>query len=52
MELHMEREDPSQPSRLTVTLLMRPAARGIATPAWRTRCSQIGRDLQAYLMGR
>jgi serine/threonine-protein kinase len=52
MELHMKREDPSQPSRLTVTLLMRPAGRGLVTPAWRTRCNQIGRDVQAYLMGR
>jgi serine/threonine protein kinase len=52
MELHMEREDPAQPNRLTVTLLMRPAGRGLVTPAWRTRCGQIGRDLQAYLMGR
>jgi eukaryotic-like serine/threonine-protein kinase len=52
MELHMEREDPAQPNRLTVTLLMRPTGRGLVTPAWRTRCGQIGRDLQAYLMGR
>jgi serine/threonine-protein kinase len=52
MELHMKRDDPSQPSKLTVTLLMRPAGRGMVTPAWRTRCTQIGRDLQAYLVGR
>jgi serine/threonine-protein kinase len=52
MELHMEREDPSQPNRLTVTLLMRPAGRGLVTPAWRNRCNEIGRELQAYLMGR
>jgi serine/threonine-protein kinase len=52
VELHLEREDPSQPSRLTVTLLMRPAGSGLATPAWWTRCNQIGRDLQAYLMQR
>jgi serine/threonine-protein kinase len=52
VELHMEREDPAQPTRLTVTLLMRPSGRGLATPAWRARCTQIGRDLQAYLMER
>ncbi len=52
VELHMDRPDPSQPSRLTVTLLMRPAGGGLVTPAWRARCNQIGRDLQAYLMGR
>jgi hypothetical protein len=52
VELHMEREDPAQPTRLTVTLLMRPAGRGLATPAWRSRCNEIGRDLQAYLMER
>jgi serine/threonine-protein kinase len=52
MELHMEREDPEQPNRLTVTLLMRPVGRGLVTPAWRKRCNEIGRDLQAYLMGR
>jgi serine/threonine-protein kinase len=52
MELHMEREDPAQPNRLTVTLLMRPSGRALVTPAWRNRCNHIGRDLQAYLMGR
>jgi eukaryotic-like serine/threonine-protein kinase len=52
MELHMEREDPSQPNRLTVTLFMRRAGGGLVTPAWRSRCNQIGRDLHAYLMGR
>jgi serine/threonine-protein kinase len=52
MELHMKREDPAQSNRLTVTLLMRRAGRGLVTPAWRARCNQIGRDLQAYLMGR
>ncbi len=52
VELHMERLDSAQPARLTVTLLMRPAAGGLVTPAWRSRCDQIGRDLQAYLMER
>jgi eukaryotic-like serine/threonine-protein kinase len=51
LELRMERRDPSQPSRLTVTLVMRPGAGG-ATPDWETRCKKIGRDLQSYIMGR
>ncbi len=51
IELHMERPDPSQPGRLVVTLIMRPAD-GAATPEWKSRCRQISRDLQAYLMGR
>jgi eukaryotic-like serine/threonine-protein kinase len=51
LELHMERRDPAQASRLTITLVMKPGP-GLITPEWRNRCSQIGRDLQAYLMGR
>jgi serine/threonine-protein kinase len=51
LELHMERRDPAQPNRLTVTLVMRPG-NGLASPEWRTRCQNIGRDLRAYLMGR
>jgi serine/threonine-protein kinase len=51
VELHMERLDPAQANKLTITLVMRPAG-GIATADWRNRCAQIGRDLQAYLMGR
>jgi serine/threonine-protein kinase len=51
IELHMERRDPSQSSRLTITLVMRPG-NGLATVEWRNRCGQISRDLQAYLMGR
>jgi serine/threonine-protein kinase len=50
LELHMERPDPSQPGRLTITLILR-ASGGLMTPELRTRCQQIGRDLQAYLMG-
>jgi serine/threonine-protein kinase len=52
IELHMERRDPTQPNRLTVTLVLRPAGGGLITPDWRNRCNQIARDLQAYLMGR
>jgi serine/threonine-protein kinase len=51
LELHMERPDPTQSSRLTITLVMR-ASGGMVTPEWRNRCNGISRDLQAYLMGR
>ena len=51
IELHMERKDPTQANKLTITLVMRPGG-GLITPEWRNRCNQIGRDLQAYLMGR
>jgi serine/threonine-protein kinase len=51
LELHMERRDPAQASRLTITLVMRPGG-GMVTPDWRNRCHNISRDLQAYLMGR
>jgi serine/threonine-protein kinase len=51
IELHMERRDPATPSRLSVRLIMR-SANGLVTTAWRDRCQQISRDLQAYLMGR
>jgi serine/threonine-protein kinase len=51
IEMHMERRDPSQPNRLTITLVINPG-RNLVTPDMRNRCNQIGRDLQAYLMGR
>jgi eukaryotic-like serine/threonine-protein kinase len=51
IELHMERREPSQPNRLTVTLVMK-SATGLLTTEVRDRCNKIGRDLQAYLMGR
>ncbi len=51
MELHMEKPDPVQPNQLSITMkLMTPA--GLFTPDGRARCERIGRDLQAYLMGR
>jgi eukaryotic-like serine/threonine-protein kinase len=50
LELRMERKDPNQPSKLTVTLVMRPS--GQPSGDWQTRCRKIGQDLQAYLMGR
>jgi eukaryotic-like serine/threonine-protein kinase len=49
IELHMLRKDPTQPSRLTITLVMRPSS-GPMTPDWKTRCKKIGQDLGAYLM--
>ena len=51
VELHMERRDPAQPNRLTITLVMNPG-KGLISADLRTRCNQIGRNLQAYLMGR
>jgi serine/threonine-protein kinase len=51
LELRMERRDPAQSSRLTITLVMRPG-NGIASAEWRSRCQKIGMDLRAYLMGR
>jgi serine/threonine-protein kinase len=51
MELHLERRDPTQANKLTITLVMRPG-NGMITPEWRNRCNEISRDLQAYLMGR
>jgi hypothetical protein len=51
LELYMERSDPNQANKLTITLIMRPAS-GAMTPQWRSRCQEISRDLQAYLMGR
>jgi serine/threonine-protein kinase len=51
LELRMERKDPGQINRLTISLLMR-SATSLITPEWRSRCIKIGRDLEAYLMGR
>lgn len=51
LEVRMERKEPSQPGKLTVTLVIRPGS-GQPTPEWLTRCKRIGLDLQAYLMGR
>ena len=49
IELRMERKNPALPSRLTITLVMRPSS-GTMTAEWRTRCKKIGQDLGAYLM--
>ncbi|MFM7149319.1 MAG: serine/threonine protein kinase [Gemmataceae bacterium] len=50
VELYMERRNPGQPNRLTITLIMTPA-KGLASNPWRERCDKIGNDLKAYLMG-
>ena len=52
MELHMERRDPAQGSRLTITLTMKRLGSSCVTADWRERCKQIGREMHAYLMGR
>jgi serine/threonine-protein kinase len=51
IELHMERRDPAQPGKLTITLVMRPSGRLVGSE-WQSRCKRLGMDLQAYLMGR
>jgi serine/threonine-protein kinase len=51
IELHMERRDPTQPGKLTITLVMRPGGCLVSTE-WHSRCKRLGMDLQAYLMGR
>jgi serine/threonine-protein kinase len=51
IELHLERRDPTNSSKLTITLVLRPMG-GMQTPEWRKRAEAIGRDLQGYLMGR
>ena len=51
IELHMTRGDPTQPGRLTITLVLR-SANGVVTPEWKARCQKISRDFQAYLIGR
>ncbi len=51
LELHVERKDPSQPGKLTITLVLRPQ-NGQPPAGWKERCRLIGRDFHAYLMGR
>jgi serine/threonine-protein kinase len=48
LELHLERKEPAQPNRLTITLVMRPT-NGNVPGDWRERCAQIGGNLKAYL---
>lgn len=51
VELRLARPDPSQSTRLQITLIMRPG-NGVATAEWRTHCQKISQDLKAYLMSR
>src|SRR5262249_3274388 len=52
MELHLERNNPTQQSLLTIMVLMRSPVNGAGNnPAWRERCNQVFCDLRAYLMG-
>ncbi len=51
MELQMEKGDPAQANRLSITLKLTPT-RGLFGADVRARCERIGRDLQAYLIGR
>ncbi len=53
VELHLHHNDPSQPNKLTVHVLFRPAhPRLLADRVWRQRCTQIFVELRSYLMGR
>jgi hypothetical protein len=51
VELRMQKAEPGRAGQLEVTLVMRSRA-NLITPEWRERCTRIGRDLQAYLVGR
>jgi hypothetical protein len=51
VELRLERRDPMQPSRMTITVVMQPPG-GQPTLEWQSRCKKITMDLQAYLMSR
>jgi eukaryotic-like serine/threonine-protein kinase len=51
MELLMEKADPAQAGQLSITLKLTSPS-GIFNADGRARCERIGRDLQAYLMGR
>ena len=49
IELRQRRKDPVQPSRLTLTLVMRPEG-GMMTAEWKTAAVGVSRSLGAYLM--
>ena len=51
MELVMETPDLSKPSQLFITLRLTPVGGAFSAEA-RSKCERIGRDFQAYLMGR
>ncbi|QDU21499.1 serine/threonine protein kinase [Urbifossiella limnaea] len=53
VELHLRHADPTQPSRLTVDVLFRPAhPTQLADTAWKLRCNAVFVELRSYLMGR
>jgi serine/threonine-protein kinase len=51
LELHIEKTDPSRSSQLSITMKLTSPA-GAFSADGRARCERIGRDLQAYLIGR
>jgi serine/threonine protein kinase len=52
VELHLQRNHPTQENLLDVTVVMRsPERNAVANPAWRARCDRIFCDLRAYLAG-
>jgi serine/threonine-protein kinase len=51
LELHMEKSDPARSSQLSITMKLTSPA-GAFSADGRARCERIGRDLQAYLIGR
>jgi len=51
LELRMERQDPSKPNNLTITLVICPG-RGLVTSEWNSWYKKLGLDLKAYMMGR
>src|SRR5262249_34427267 len=51
LELHMEKSDPARSSQLNITMKL-PSPAGAFSADGRARCERIGRDLQAYLIGR
>jgi serine/threonine-protein kinase len=52
VELRLERNNPTQQSLLSITVLMRsPEGLAAETPAWKARANQVFCDLRAYLMG-
>jgi serine/threonine-protein kinase len=52
LELLLERNNPTQPSQLQITVRMTsPDGRTSANTAWRDRCSQVYCELRSYLAG-
>jgi hypothetical protein len=52
MELQMERNNPTQPNFMLVTVVMSsPDKRAFLSASWRDRCNQIFVELRGYLAG-